>query len=79
MKVEIKVTALNAERSYWDNDSTERTMEISIDDDQALMKMLRTTQTIGAAVSTMAVSAVNERIVLRDAPPIVEEEEGEVE
>ena len=79
MKVEIKVTALNAGQRYWDSDKVERTMEISIDDDQALMKMLRTTQTIGAAVSTMAVAAVNERIVLRDAPPIVEEEEGEIE
>jgi len=77
MKVTIKIDVVNVKDSYWDGERVEKEMSIDIEDDQALMKVLRATQTIGAVVSTLAVAAVNERIVLRDAPPIVEEEEVE--
>jgi len=77
MKVTIKVEVLDADRSYWDSDRVEKEMEISIDDDQALMKMLGNVQAIGGAVCTMAIAAFVERKRLRDAPPEEETDESE--
>jgi len=74
MKVTIKIDVENAKDSYWDDAKVEKEMSFDIDDDQTLMKVLRATQTMGAAVSTLAVAAVHERIVLRDAPPMIEGE-----
>ena len=77
MKVTIKVEVLDADRSYWDSDRVEKEMEISIDDDQALMKMLGNVQAIGGAVCTMAIAAFVVRKRLRDAPPEEETDESE--
>ena len=76
MKVTIKVEVLDADRSYWDNDQVEKEMELSIDDDQALMKMLGNAQAIGGAVCTMATAAFVERKRLRDAPSEEETDEA---